>query len=39
MANYVIVDNDENANADDDFEFGEEGLDYGIFQMRVQAAF
>jgi len=39
MANYVIVDNDENANADEDFDFGEEGLDYGIFQMRVQAAF
>lgn len=39
MANYVMVDNDENANADEDFEFDEEGFDYGIFQMRVQAAF
>jgi phosphate-selective porin OprO/OprP len=39
MANYVIVDNDENCDADGDFDFGEEGLDYGIFQMRVQAAF
>jgi phosphate-selective porin OprO/OprP len=39
MANYIMVDNDENANADDDFDFGEEGLDYSIFQMRVQAAF
>jgi phosphate-selective porin OprO/OprP len=39
MADYVIVDNDENANGDGDFNFGEDGLDYGIFQMRVQAAF
>lgn len=39
MANYSIVDNDENCDADGDFDFGDEGLDYGIFQMRVQAAF
>ncbi len=36
MANYVMVNNDENANADGDLEGND---DYGIFQMRVQAAF
>lgn len=40
MANYSMVDNDENCDADEDFEnLDEEGIDYGIFQMRVQAAF
>ena len=36
MANYVMVDNDECADAEGDLE-GDD--DYGIFQMRVQAAF
>lgn len=40
MANYSMIDNDENCDADEDFEdLDEEGIDYGIFQMRVQAAF
>ena len=39
MANYVMVDNDENCDADEDFEVGDDGIDYNIFQMRVQAAF
>ena len=39
MVNYSMVDNDENCDADEDFTVGEDGIDYGIFQMRVQAAF
>jgi phosphate-selective porin OprO/OprP len=39
MANYTMVDNDENADADGDYEVGDEGFDYGILQLRVQAAF
>jgi phosphate-selective porin OprO/OprP len=39
MANYSIIDNDENCDADGDLEVGEDGIDYGMFQMRVQAAF
>jgi phosphate-selective porin OprO/OprP len=40
MADYTIVDNDENADGDGDFTIdGEDGIDYGMFQMRFQAAF
>ncbi|HYW68714.1 MAG TPA: porin [bacterium] len=39
MVNYTIVDNDENADADGDFEVGDEGFDYSTLQLRVQAAF
>ncbi len=40
MANYSMVDNDENCDADGDFDVDpDEGFDYGIFQMRLQAAF
>jgi len=39
MANYSMVDNDENCDADEDFVVGDDGIDYNIFQMRVQAAF
>ena len=39
MVNYSMVDNDENCDADEDFLVDEDGIDYGIFQMRVQAAF
>ncbi|MCK4510681.1 hypothetical protein KAW64_03030 [bacterium] len=48
MVNYAMVDNDENADADGDIgslnAAGElvdldEGIDYNIFQVRVQAAF
>jgi len=39
MANYSMIDNDEDSDADGDFIVNEDGFDYGIFQMRVQAAF
>ncbi len=40
MLNYSMVDNDENCDADGDFIVdADEGFDYSILQMRVQAAF
>lgn len=45
MANYSIIDNDENCDGDGDFTvdqgeiLDDGGIDYNIFQMRVQAAF
>jgi phosphate-selective porin OprO/OprP len=39
MADYSIIDNDENCDADGDLTVGDDGIDYTMFQMRVQAAF
>jgi phosphate-selective porin OprO/OprP len=39
MADYSIIDNDENCDGAGDFVVSDDGVDYNMFQMRVQAAF